>query len=102
MAGASFCSVDNPGERSARRGTDWPFSTLNTQFSPASKPVPRFTPGGGGFGPPERRDPALIADDLAGGKATEAHVAQAYGAAALARAHEILAQRAGAPPAAAE
>jgi N-methylhydantoinase B len=60
------------------------------------------TPGGGGFGPPERRDPALIADDLAGGKATEAHVAAVYGAAALAQARDILARRAGAKPAAAE
>jgi N-methylhydantoinase B len=49
------------------------------------------TPGGGGFGPPEHRDPALIADDLVAGKVTEAHVAACYGAAILARAREILA-----------
>jgi N-methylhydantoinase B len=52
------------------------------------------TPGGGGFGAPECRDPALIADDLAGGKVTEAHVAACHGAAALQRARQILATRA--------
>jgi N-methylhydantoinase B len=52
------------------------------------------TPGGGGFGPPDARDPGLIADDLAGGKVTEAHVAATYGAALLAAAKALLAERA--------
>jgi len=51
------------------------------------------TPGGGGFGPPAARDPALIADDLAGAKVTEAHVAALYGAAMLAEAKRLLVGR---------
>jgi N-methylhydantoinase B len=61
------------------------------------------TPGGGGFGVPADRDPALIANDLAGGKVSEAHIAARYGAAMLAEARRILAARSGgAPRAAAE
>ena len=38
------------------------------------------TPGGGGFGPPQSRDPQALADDLVGGKVTEAFARANYGA----------------------
>ncbi len=37
------------------------------------------TPGGGGFGAPAQRNPAALADDLAGGKVTEAFARANYG-----------------------
>jgi len=38
------------------------------------------TPGGGGFGPPQERDAAALADDLVSGKVTEAFARANYGA----------------------
>ena len=37
------------------------------------------TAGGGGFGDPFRRDPALVLADYANGKVSAAHARQAYG-----------------------
>jgi N-methylhydantoinase B len=37
------------------------------------------TPGGGGYGPPARRDPSALARDLRGGKISEAVARKAYG-----------------------
>jgi len=37
------------------------------------------TPGGGGFGSPAERDPALLAADIRGGKFSEATARAAYG-----------------------
>jgi N-methylhydantoinase B len=37
------------------------------------------TPGGGGYGPPARRDPAALARDLRSGKISEAVARKAYG-----------------------
>lgn len=37
------------------------------------------TPGGGGYGPPERRDPARVARDLAEGRITAATAREIYG-----------------------
>ena len=37
------------------------------------------TPGGGGFGDPQLRDPAALADDLVGGKVTEEFAREHYG-----------------------
>ena len=50
-----------------------------------------ITPGGGGYGPPAKRDARSIAADLADGKVSEAHVAKHYGAAKLDEAKRILA-----------
>jgi N-methylhydantoinase B len=36
------------------------------------------TPGGGGYGPPQEREPALIASDIARGYITEEEVAGLY------------------------
>jgi N-methylhydantoinase B len=37
------------------------------------------TPGGGGYGPPAKRDPSALARDLHGGKMSEAVARVAYG-----------------------
>lgn len=58
-----------------------------------------ITPGGGGYGDPARRDPALLAQDLVEGKITEAFALAHYGAEKVAAAKRLLA---GEPRAAAE
>ena len=39
-----------------------------------------ITPGGGGYGPPAERDPALVAEDLSNGEITMAKAKEDYGA----------------------
>ncbi|MDA0233201.1 MAG: hypothetical protein O3C69_06925 [Chloroflexi bacterium] len=36
------------------------------------------TPGGGGYGPPERRDPARVLDDVVNGKITAERASEVY------------------------
>lgn len=50
------------------------------------------TPGGGGFGRPADRDPAALADDLVGGKITEAFARAQYGDAATDKALRLAAK----------
>ena len=49
------------------------------------------TPGGGGYGPPEKRPVAAVADDLHNGKISEGHVRDAYGAEMLDRVRAYMA-----------
>ncbi len=50
----------------------------NVQFAPGDR-VRLRTPGGGGYGDPARRDPALIAEDVAEGYVTPAAATRDYG-----------------------
>lgn len=55
------------------------------------------TPGGGGFGPPEARDIARLAQDLQNEKVTESHIERHYGLAVLDQVRGALAKSGGAP-----
>ena len=50
----------------------------NVQFEPGDR-VRLWTPGGGGYGDPGARDPALIEEDLREGYVSEASAARDYG-----------------------
>jgi 5-oxoprolinase (ATP-hydrolysing)/N-methylhydantoinase B len=50
----------------------------NVQFEPGDR-VLLWTPGGGGYGDPAKRDPAMVKEDVAEGYITPAAAAAFYG-----------------------
>lgn len=50
----------------------------NVQFQPGDR-VLLWTPGGGGYGDPAKRDPAMVKEDVAEGYITPAAAAALYG-----------------------
>ena len=66
LAGGQARRRDAAMARTAR-GTTRPLNSKGAFRVPASGRVVMEAPGSGGYGPPEARDPALLADDLADG-----------------------------------
>lgn len=88
--GASFQRVSTPA-RGRRGGQDGapgavrlssgkPFRAAGRQPIPAGDSLIVETPGGGGFGPPQARDPARIAEDVRRGLVTPDAARRDYGA----------------------
>ena len=50
----------------------------NVRFEPGDR-VLLWTPGGGGYGDPAKRDPAMVEEDVAEGYVTHASAASLYG-----------------------
>lgn len=79
--GAFTLNPDGEGRRIKSKGVD----------EVAKGDILRITtPGGGGYGDPKDRDPALLAQDIADGKITEAFALENYGADKVAEAKALI------------
>ncbi len=69
----SFAILHDDGRRQ-----DLPIKPMTVQV-PEDAVVSIITPGAGGYGPPEKRDPRLVAEDLESGKFSAGYMRERYG-----------------------